>query len=222
MIETRIENPERLETLRADGQGRISLGVEYADRIVEIVVVDSEAEDAERTGVQQTIGDGPMNEHERRGMVFVRLFGIDPDFLRGKDDSEPDADGVDPETVRQSDVDWSEGYLLGGNHAARFDFSEDGGERPPYSEQLTATPIEVTADDDTYGEPVYRYENENGDTSAVSKELVEKVRRLYGYDPVEDRSNVRVHPEEGAHPVLFHDASGDTSVAIAPLLASEP
>jgi hypothetical protein len=45
MIETTIRNPEKHETVRADSQGRVSLGVEYADHDVEIVVVDAEETD---------------------------------------------------------------------------------------------------------------------------------------------------------------------------------
>lgn len=73
--------------------------------------------------------------------------------------------------------------------------------------------------DYTYGDPVYCYANEQGDISAVSQELVEKVQRIFGYDPVEELSNVRGHPDEEAHPVLFRATAGDTYVAIAPRVA---
>jgi hypothetical protein len=220
MIETTIRNPEKLETLRADSQGRINLGVGYAGRVVEIVVAESEQDQSAETGVQQAIGDGPMKEYERKGMLFVRVFGINPRFLKETPNIEFETTSVDPETVRQSNVDWSEGFLIDDRNVARFEFDEAaGGQQAPFSEQLVAEPVSVTDDNDTYGDPVYCYANEQGDISAVSQELVEKVQRMFGYDPVDELSNIRVHPDEEAHPVLFRTTTGDMYVAIAPQVA---
>lgn len=220
MIETTIQDPEKLETLRADSQGRINLGVEYAGRVVEIVVAESEQDQSAGTSVQQAIGDGPMKEYERKGMLFVRVFGINPRFLKETPNIESETTSVDPETVRQSNVDWSKGLLIDERNVARFEFDEAaGGKQAPFRDQLVAEPVSVTDDDDTYGDSVYCYANEQGDISAVSQELIEKVQRIFGYDPVEELSNIRVHPDEEAYPVLFHATSGDMNVAIAPQVA---
>lgn len=117
-------------------------------------------------------------------------------------------------------MDWSDGFLIDDRNVARFEFEEAaGGQQTPFSDQLTAEPASVAGDDDTYGDPVFCYANEQGDISAVSQELVENVQRMFGYDPTGGLSNIRVHSEEEAHPVLFRDTAGDTYVLIAPLVS---
>lgn len=219
MIETSIRNPEKHETVRADGQGRVSLGVEYADHDVEIVVVDAEPSESEGQALQQAIGDRPMTDAERKGMLFVRSFGIDRTCLDEHHDADVGEDGVDATSVGLSDVDWHDDVLVDDENVARFQF--DGDDDPaPYCDEPTAEPVAVeVVDDDAYGVPVYRYENERGDASALSREYVEKVQRIYGYDPTADLSHVRVHPDEGPFPVIFHDPAGETHITIAPRVA---
>lgn len=218
-IETTIRNPEKHETVRADGQGRVSLGVEYADHDVEVIVVAAEESDRDGRALQQAIGDRPLADHERTGMLFVRSFGIDRRCLVEDHDAAADEDGVDPATVGVSDVDWSEGVLVDDANVARYRF-DCNTEPVPFADEPAAEPTAVTAlDDADYGLPVYRYENEQGDASAITQEYVENVQRIYGYDPTVDLSHVRVHPEEGPYPVLFRDPTGESSIAIAPRVA---
>ncbi|AFK18799.1 hypothetical protein E6P09_08445 [Haloferax mediterranei ATCC 33500] len=216
MIETTIRDPEKHETLRADSQGRVNLGVQYAGRVVEIVVAESTEEQSDAVGLQQVIGDRPMEEHERQGMLFVRLFGIDRSFLTEDADVTTDDDGVRSDTVGLSDVDWTEGYLIDHKNVARFEFDQDAEEQFPFKEEITAEPVDITLEEDEYDEPVYSYENANGGTSAVSEALVTNVKRIFGYDPSEELSNVRVHPEEAPRPVMFRDPTGERYIAIAP------
>jgi hypothetical protein len=42
---------------------------------------------------------------------------------------------------------------------------------------------------------------------------------VYGYDPAEELSHVRVHPEEGPYPVMFRDPDGESHITIAPRVA---
>ncbi|UVE49269.1 hypothetical protein KU306_10060 [Haloferax larsenii] len=219
MIETTIRNPEKHETLKADSQGRVNLGVKYAGRVVEIVVADSEEEQSETIGLQQVIGDRPMEDHERQGMLFVRLFGIDHSLV--EDGAEVVADDDDDASVQSdvvglSDVDWSKGYLLDDENVARFEFDQDADSQFPFSEEITAEPTGVTLDEDTYDDPVYCYENDAGDTSAIAGELVAHVKRIFGYDPTEELSNVRVHPDHAPRPVMFRDPDSERYIAIAP------
>jgi len=214
MIETTIHDPEKHDTVTADSQGRVSLGVEYAAHDVEIIVVDAKSHEPESSGVQGTIGDGPMNEHERTGMLFVRSFGISPRFLKDDHTAETDEDGiVDPDTVAPVDVDWSHGFLADPGNVARFEFDTGGGDS--FADQLTAEPVDVTATEDQ-GTPVYRYENDRGDAVAIAQDIADGVRGLFGYDPAEDRSHVRVAPEDAPAPVMFRDPDGDAYVVIAP------
>jgi len=180
-------------------------------------VVDSKEHDPERGGLQRTIGDRPMNEHERKGMLFVRSFGISRRFLKDDTTAEIEEDGsVDPDTVAPIDVNWSYGFLGDPKNVARFEFDGDAGDgQYPCSEKLTAEPAGVTADE-MGGSPVYRYENDAGDTSAISRDLADGVQRIFGYDPAEELSNVRVDPDEAPTPVMFRDPESDTCVAIAP------
>ncbi|WP_435359801.1 hypothetical protein [Haloarchaeobius sp. DFWS5] len=216
MIETTIRDPEKHETLRADSQGRINLGVQYAGRTVEIVVAESRTADSETTEVQQTIGDRPMAEHERQGMLFVRLLGLDQTFLTGDHSAVVDENDVDAETVGLSDVDWSKGYLLDAKNVARFEFDPDSEEQFPFGEEITAEPVEVSADKGESGVPVYRFENEAGGVSTVATEYVESVQRIFGYDPTEELSNVRVHSGDAPHPVVFRNPTTDGYIAVAP------
>jgi len=216
MIETTITDPEKHETVTADSQGRISLGVEYAARDVEIVVVDSEVHESEESGIQQTIGAEPMTEHERLGMSFVRSFGVRSEFLKDDHTAAVGDDGVDPETVAPTDVDWSQGYLGDPKNAVRLEFDERGQERGfPFAETLTEEPASVTADE-VASEAVYSFTNEAGDRSAILAEYVEHVQQLFGYDPAKDSAHVRVNPDDGPNPVLFRDPDSDVYVGIAP------
>lgn len=43
MTEIHIEDVDKIETLKADDRGRVSLGKEYAEREVKIVVVDTDS-----------------------------------------------------------------------------------------------------------------------------------------------------------------------------------
>lgn len=220
MIETTIEDPEKLETVRTDDQGRASLGVEFADHEVEVLVVSAEPVQPEEAGFQQTIGERPMSDHERKGMLFVRTFGIDPTCLVADHGAVTGPDGVEAGSVGLSDVDWSDGVLLDERNVARFRFEGTDGDRQfPFSDEPTAEPVGVTADDDSFDTPVFVFENEAGETTAIAQELVENVRQVYDYDPTEELSHVRVHPEEGPYPVLFGDPGGDTHVTIAPWVA---
>lgn len=216
MIETTIRDPEKHETLTADSQGRINLGVKYADRTVEVVVADSTDDRAEVAGLQQTIGDRPMEEYERQGMLFIRLFGIDQSFLTEDHDAVVTDNEVQPDTVGLSDVDWSKGYLLDASNVTRFEFDREADEQFAFSDELIAEPVDVTLDNGNYGDPVYCFENERGDTSAVLGEYVSHIQRVFGYDPTKTLSNVRVHPDEAPRPVMFRDPSGDGYIAIAP------
>lgn len=216
MIETTIQDPEKLETLRADSQGRVNLGVEYAGREVEILVVDSEETQSEEVPLQQTIGDRPMDDHERTGMLFVRAYGIKSTFLTDDHTAVTTEDGVDESTVAPTDVDWSYGYLAEPKNAVRFVFDEDAtADHPAFSEQFTVEPVSVAAET-VDGASVYRYENEAGDTSAVAAAFVTPVEQLFGYDPTEDLANVRVDPDQGPAPVLFTDPESDAYLAVAP------
>jgi hypothetical protein len=217
MIETTIQNPEKHETLTADSQGRVSLGIEYAAHDVEIVVVDSEEHEPDEDSLQQTIGDRPMNEHERKGMLFVRSFGISRRFLKDDHTAETTEDGnVEADSVAPIDVNWSYGFLHDPGNVARFEFDTGAGDGQfSYTDKLTAEPAGVTTDENE-GDPVYRYENDAGEASAIAQELAEKVGQMFGYDPAEDLSNVRVDPDEAPTPVMFRDPESDTYVAIAP------
>lgn len=216
MVETTIQDPEKLETLTADSQGRVNLGVKYAGRKVEIIVADSEEPQPKKTGIQQAIGDRPMQKYERQGMLFVRSFGIDPTFLKEDYDAATDSDGIDPKTVSPSDVDWSDGFLVDPKNVARFQFDDDAEERQfAFSDKLTTEPGNVRQDDENYGAPVYCYVNDHGDESAVLKKFVENVRRVFGYDH-DELSNIRVDPEEGPNPVMFRDPNGHSYIAIGP------
>lgn len=214
MIETTIREPEKHDTITADSQGRVNLGVEYAGRDVEIVVAESAEHDPEKTGLQQTI-DRPMTETERKGMLFVRAFGIAPQFLKDEHTAVITEDGVDPETVIPSDINWSFGYLQEPKNVARFVFESDHGDPQPWEQQLTTQPTSVVAGD-IQGDPVYRFENEQGETSAIGEQFVERVQQLFGYDPETDHSNVRVNPADAPHPVMFRDPESDAFIAIAP------
>lgn len=220
MIETTIRNPEKHETLTADSQGRVNLGVEYAARDVELVVVESTVREPERTGLQQTIADEPMTAAERKGMLFVRAFGVSPRFLKDEHDAVVEDGRVDPESVAPTDVDWSHGFLQDPKNVARFKF--DGEAAPeaqfPFEERLTEEPTAVETDEGG-DQPVYRYENDHGDVSGVAQSLVENVERMFGYDPAEELANVRVNPEEAPNPVLFRDPGSDVFVAVAPRVA---
>ncbi|WP_277553036.1 hypothetical protein [Halobaculum limi] len=216
MIETTIRDPEKHETLKADSQGRVNLGVAYAGRTVEIIVAASNDERSDSTSLQQTIGDRPMNEYERQGMLFVRLFGIDQSFLVDDHDAVVTDTRVEPETVGLADVDWSEGYLLDSSNVTRFEFEQSADEAYAFGDELTAEPVDVTLDESTYDEAVYCFENDDGGTSAVLGEYVKHVQRIFGYDPTKDRSSVRLHPDEAPRPVMFRDPSSDRYIAIAP------
>lgn len=216
MIEATIQNPERLETVRVDSQGRVNLGVQYAGREVEIVVVESRELESDESPLQQPIGDHPLTEQERKGMIYIRSFGISPRFLVEGHTAVKTEDGVDVETVAPTDVDWSHGFLVEPKNVARFVFDEDAApDRPSFTEKYTAEPVDCTQDstDDT---TIYRYENEQGDTSAIAEEFVSRVEPIFGYNPTEDLSNVRIDPDQGPAPVLFTDPESDTYLAIAP------
>lgn len=216
MIEATIQNPEKVETLRTDSQGRVNLGVTFADREVELVVVRSEDLPPAETAIQYTIGDRPMLEHERAGMVFARVFGVNERFLRERD--EPDEGDVGPAQITPTAIDWSEGHLVDPENVALFGFDDGSEPAKEFLELLTAEPARVTRDDvdDT---AVYRFENEHGEGSALAEELVHDVGRVYGYDPAEELSNVRVHPDDAPTPVSFRDPNGETYVAIAPIVS---
>lgn len=216
MIETTIRDPEKLETLRADSQGRINLGVEYAGRTVEVVVAESDQGESDVTALQQTIGDRPMEEHERQGMLFIRLFGIDRSFLVEDHDVVIEENQVQPTTVSLSDVDWSKGYLLDRENVSRFEFDRDAEKQFAFTEHLTADPVAVTLDESSYDDPVYRFKNDNEGTSDVMKEYVAHVERIFGYDPTEELANVRMHPGEEPRPVLFQNPGSENYIAIAP------
>lgn len=212
-MEVTVTDPEKVETVRADSQGRVSLGVEYAGRAVRILVAESEAEQSEDRGVQQLIGGEPMADHERKGLTFVRVFGIDPTYLRG---DEPGEESIDPSSVGHAAVDWSQGVVIDEGNVARFEFPTDREDETRFGDQFTASAVAVGSDDESYGEPVYEYENEDGDSSAIAQDLVGKVKRVYGYDPVEKLSRVRLHPEDPDHPVVFEDPTGETRIVVAP------
>lgn len=216
MIETTIQNPEKHETVTADSQGRVNLGVKYAGRDVELVIVESREHQYERMGIQQTI-DKPMTEPEQKGMLFARAFGIAPQSLKDEHNAVTTDEGIDPDSVSPSDVNWSNGYLQEPKNVARFVFEDEKSseEQFPFTERLTAKPTGATSGK-TNGVSVYRYENESGDTSAIVQEFVEKVGQLFGYDPSDDLSHVRVNPNEGPNPVLFRDPESEMFVAIAP------
>ena len=216
MIETMIRDPEKHETLRADSQGRINLGIQYAGRTVEVVVANSMEETSDASGLQQTIGDRPMEEHERQGILFVRLFGVDRTFLVEDHNATVDDGGVQAETVGLGDVDWSQGYLLDQRNVARFDFDEDADEQFAFGNELTAEPVDVTLDESSYGEPVYCFENEDGGTSAVLQAYVEHVQRIFDYDPTEELSKVGIHPDTAPQPVMFRSPTSDGYIGIAP------
>lgn len=216
MTELIVQDPEKLETLTADRQGRISLGVKYADRQVKVVVINSEEAQPEKAGVQEAIGDQPMQYYERQGMLFIRTFGISPTFLEEDHDAETDENGIDPETVSPSDVDWSEGFLVDAKNVARFHFDTDAEERQfAFSDRLTEEPASVRENEDDYGEPVYCYVNEKGDESAILKEFVENIRQIFGYS-YDELSHIRVDPDEGPNPVMFRDPNGHSYIAIGP------
>ena len=217
-VKTSIQNPEKHETVTADSQGRVNLGVQYAGRDVELVVVESSEHEPETVGLQQPI-DQPMTEAEQTGILFARAFGIAPQSLKDDHDAATTDDGIDPNSVSPSDVDWSDGYLQEPANVARFVFetetAETGEDQFAFTEHLTAEPTAV-ASDTTDGTSVYRYENERGDASAIVQEFVERVEQLFGYDPSENLSHVRVNPDEGPNPVLFRDPGSEAFVAIAP------
>jgi len=215
MIETTITNPERHETVTADSQGRVSLGVDYAAHDVEIVVVDSEAHDTETSGVQQTVGAEPMTETERAGMLFVRSFGIDRECLKDDHAADVDEDGVDAGTVAPTDVDWSAGSLSDAENAARFELDDSGPEAVPFEKRLSAEPAAVTAEE-MAGESVSALANDSGDRSAVLTEYVDGVQRVFGYDPTDELAHVRVDPDDGPAPVLFRDPDSDRYIVVAP------
>ena len=215
MIETTIRNPEKHETVRADSQGRVSLGVEYADHEVELVVVAAEESDSESRALQQAIGDRPLADHERTAMLFVRSFGLDRRCLAEDHGASVGEDGVEAATVGVADVDWSRGVLVDGGNVARFRFDES--ESAPFSDEPTNEPAAVrSVDDGEYDVPVSLFENEAGGASAIAQEFAEKIRRIYGYDPTAETEHVRVHAEEAPYPVQFCDPAGDTHVAVAP------
>ena len=216
MIEATIQNPEKLETLQTDSQGRVNLGVKFANRTVEIVVVNSEELPAEETAIQYTIGDGTAMDHERKGMRFVRTFGISPECLRDDHEAQVREGTVESSTVSPSDVNWSYGSLKDPKNVALFTFDESGEQE--FRDLLTATPTSVDADEDSFDRPAYRFENENGDVSALAQEFVHNVQRVYGYDPITDSANVRVNPDDGPFPVVFRDPDGETYIAIAPMV----
>lgn len=216
MIETTIRDPEKHETLRADSQGRINLGVQYAGRTVEVVVANSTEDASDASSLQQTIGDRPMEEYERQGMLFIRLFGVDRTFLVDDHNVTIDGGDVQAETVGLNDVDWSRGFLLDQRNVARFDFDESADEQFAFSNELTAEPVDVTLDEDGYGEPVYCFENEDGGTSAILQAYVEHVQRIFGYDPTVELSNVGIHPETAPQPVMFRNPANDGYIGIAP------
>lgn len=216
MIETTIRDPEKHETLRADSQGRVNLGVQYAGRTVEIVVAESADEESEASSLQQTIGDRPMEEYERQGMLFIRLFGIDQAFLVDDHSATVDGGEVQADTVGLADVDWSQGYLLDQRNVSRFHFDQDAEEQFAFGDELTAEPAAVTFDESSYGDPVYCFENANGEKSAIFEEYVEHIQRIFGYDPTEELSNVGIHPDEAPHPVMFRNPTSEGYIGIAP------
>jgi hypothetical protein len=217
-VETTIQNPEKHETVTADSQGRVNLGVQYAGRDIELVVVESSEHEPGTAGLQQPI-DQPMTEAERKGMLFVRAFGIAPQSLKDDHDAATTDDGIDPNSVSPSDVDWSNGYLQEPTNVARFVFetekAETGEDQFAFTEHLTAEPADVTSDK-IDGTSVYRYENEHGNGFAIVQEFVERVEQLFGYDSSDDLSHVRVNPEEEPNPVMFRDIESEAFVAIAP------
>ena len=216
MIETTIRDPEKHETLRADSQGRVNLGIKYAGRTVEVVVAESTEEESEASSLQQTIGDRPMEGYERQGMLFIRLFGIDQAFLTSNHSATVDGGEVQSDTVGLADVDWSQGYLLDQGNVSRFEFDEDAEERFAFRDELTAEPTDVTLDESGYGEPVYCFENSDGETSAVLEEYVGAVQQVFGYDPTEELSNVGVHPTEAPNPVIFRNPINESYIGVAP------
>lgn len=215
MVELTVHDPEKLDTLTADSQGRVSFGVEYAGRELEIILVDSERPDSDDAGIQEAIGERPMQYYERQGMLFVRTFGISPTFLEDDHDAESDEDGIYPETISPTDIDWSEGFLVDSKNVARFSFDPEAEERQfAFSDTLTAEPARVYENGDN-GKPSYHYVNENGEESAIAKQFVENVRRIFGYDH-DALSHIRVDPEEGPNPVMFKDPDGHSYIAIGP------
>ena len=217
MIETTITEPEKHETLTADSQGRVNLGVEYAQREVELVVVESRERETASGGRQQTIGDAPMTEAERTGMSFVRAFGIGEAFLKDEHTATVGEDGVDPETVAPTDVDWSRGYVRDPKNVAILapEGGADLGGQYPFRDELTADPAGVSDGTDHDGD-VTVFENEDGAGSAIADSMLDNVEQVYGYDPRESLEQVRVHPKEAPTPVLFEAPDGDGFLAVAP------
>lgn len=216
MIETTIRDPEKQETLRADSQGRVNLGIQYAGKTVEIVVAGSREEESDASSLQQTIGDRPMDEYERQGMLFIRLFGVDQAFLIDDHSATVDGEEVQPDTVGLGDVDWSQGYLLDQGNISRFEFDQDAEEQFAFRDELTAEPADVTLDESGYGEPVYCFENSDGETSAILEEYVEAIQQIFGYNPTEELSNVGVHPTEAPNPVIFRNPVNGSYIGVAP------
>lgn len=216
MIETTIRDPEKHETLRADSQGRVNLGIQYAGRTVEVVVAESTEEESEASSLQQTIGDRPMKEYERQGMLFIRLFGIDQAFLTDNHSATVDGGEVQSDTVGLADVDWSQGYLLDQGNVSRFEFDQDAEEQFAFRDELTAEPADVALDESGYGESVYCFENSDGETSAILQEYVGAIQQIFGYDPTEELSNVGIHPTEAPNPVIFRNPLTESYIGVAP------
>lgn len=215
MIETTVQNPEHLETLRADSQGRVNLGVKFANREITLVVASTEELPAEAVGIQHTIDAGPMMAHQRQGILFARAFGIGREYLRDDHDAAVQDGEVDPETVSAADINWELGRIIDPKNVAQFVFEESTDDHQ-FSTRLTAQPASVTRDEDTYESPSYRFENEHGDGSAIASAFVEKVQDVYAYDPTEDLEYVRVAPDEAPMPVFFGAPEADTYIVIAP------
>lgn len=220
MIETTVQDPELLETVRADSQGRVNLGVAFANREVELLVVSSEPSPPAEAGIQHTIEDGPVPDFERKGVLFARTFGVAREHLQEDHTADIEDGTVVPETVNAADLNWSDGRLVDARNVARFTFDEAADAELGFVDELRAEPASISQDEDTFETPAYRFENENGEASAIAREYVDKVSDVYGYDPVAEPSQVRVHPDEAPMPVLFRDPDGDTYIVLAPMVQS--
>lgn len=215
MIETTVQNPEKQETLRADSQGRVNLGIDYAGQTVEVIVADASRPGTEGTGIQQSLSDPTLESYKRTAMLFIRSFGISTDHLVDDHNAVIDGDEVDPETVESTDIDWEMGHVGDSKNAARFVWDSEHASSVDIFTELTERPSEVTAVDEEASEPVYVYTNEAGGESALSQRFVDFVQRIYGYGP-DELHHLQMSPETSPCPVKFMHPDGETFIVIAP------
>ena len=217
MIETTVQNPELLETFHTDSQGRVNLGVKFANRKVEVLVVQSEPLTSDDLDIQHTIEDSSRLEYERTGMLFARAFGIARHFLRDPDGEVEIEDGtVQPESIGSHHLDWSTGRLIDHRNVAKFCFDEPEEPDCQLDEMLTAEPVSVTLDDEAFDRPVYRFEHPEDGSSAIAEAFVDHIEEIYGYHPATNPEFVRVHASEAPMPVMFQEPDGETYILVAP------